>query len=108
MLLSRNIPVIFVRFFAVWYTSQQFKVRWNCLYSQSFKVSNGVRQGGILSPIFFNMYMDKLSSKLNTVKVGCIVNETVINHLIYADDSVLFAYSARALQVLLSHCEEFP
>ena len=53
--------------------------------------------------------MDKLSWKLNTVKVGCIVNETVINHLIYADDSVLIALSAKStyLQVLLSHCKEF-
>ena len=70
-------------------------------------MSNGVRQRGVLSPIFFDMYVDKLSSKLNTVKLGCIVNETVINHLIYANDSVLIALSARALQVLLSHCEEF-
>ena len=34
------------------------KVKWgNCLYSP-FSVSNGVRQGGVLSPYLFALYID--------------------------------------------------
>ena len=33
--------------------------------TSSFLVSNGVKQGGILSPILFNVHMDQLSVKLN-------------------------------------------
>ena len=35
------------------------KVRWGNTISSSFKVGNGVKQGGILSPvILFNIYRD--------------------------------------------------
>ena len=64
-------------------------------------VSNGVRQGGVLSPLLFNLYIDDLSKKLNNCYLGCTVNDILINHLIYADDLVLLAPSAHALQLLV-------
>jgi len=36
-------------------------IRWNNAYSRKFSVTNGVRQGGILSPYLFNLYMNQLS-----------------------------------------------
>ena len=35
-------------------------MRWGSIISESFNVSNGVRQGGILSPCLFNLYMDEV------------------------------------------------
>ena len=58
------------------------------MISSGFGVSNGVRQGGILSPYLFCVYMDDLSNKLNDIKVGCTIGATLINHLMYADDLV--------------------
>ena len=43
-----------------WYTKQDMKVRWGNTLSSSFQIGNGVKQGGILSPVLFNIYMDKL------------------------------------------------
>ena len=40
-------------------------VRWGNTCSTSFCVTNGVKQGGIISPMLFNLYMDDLSLKLN-------------------------------------------
>ena len=40
-------------------------VRWGDTCSTSFCVTNGVKQGGIISPMFFNLYMDDLSLMLN-------------------------------------------
>ena len=54
--------------------------------SESFNVSNGVRQGGILSPYLFNLYMDDLSGRLKEIYAGCKIANMVINHLLYADD----------------------
>ena len=34
-----------------WYTNQKMCVRWGNVYSDYFGFSNGVRQGGILSPL---------------------------------------------------------
>ena len=35
-------------------------VRWSGILSHGFHVANGVRQGGIMSPYLFNIYMDDL------------------------------------------------
>ena len=96
-LIDRNVPVILVRFFMAWYCTQEFVVRWGKCCSTTFTTSNGVRQGGILSPLFFNVYMDKLSCTLNDTKAGYIMNGVYMNHLMYADDLVLIAPSVRAL-----------
>ena len=106
-LLDRGLPCIFIRFLMVWYCCQEFVVRWGDIFSVPFNVSNGVRQGGILSPLLFNIYVDDLSHMLNRTQVGCTINGVIYNHLIYADDTVLIAPSARALQTLLNHCDEF-
>ena len=59
--------------------------------SSGFKVTNGVRQGGILSPYLFCVYADELSRMLNNVNAGCFVGASLVNHLMYADDLVLLA-----------------
>ena len=82
-------------------------VRWGNHYSERFHVCNGVRQGGILSPYLFNVYMNELSEKLQHSKTGCTINSVWINHLFYADDSVLLAPSPHALQTLLNICTSF-
>ena len=82
-LLDRKIPTIIVRILLVWYKKQQFYVRWNGNLSDGFKVNNGVRHGGILSPYLINVYLDDLSSILNNVCTGCLLNGVRINHLFY-------------------------
>ena len=105
-LLKRNIPVFFVRLLAFWYSSQKLCVQWGDALSADFTVLNGVKQGGILSPLFFNVYMDELSTRLNTCGVGCNVNGEFLNHFMYADDICLVAPSAKALQRMLDICTD--
>ena len=57
--------------------------------------------------IFFCVYMDDLSKKLNNVNAGCIIGAALINHLMYADDLVLFAPSSLGLSMLLSACSDY-
>ena len=54
-----------------------------------FTVSYGVKQGGILSPHLFNVYMDDLSVNLNKLKIGCLCAGTIMNHM-YANDLFVF------------------
>ena len=106
-LLQRGMPVLIVRLFIFWYSQQKFCIRWGSTYSSQFSTSNGVRQGGIISPVYFNIYMDDLSQVLNRSKIGCTINGMVINHLMYADDSCIMAPSAAGLQKLLSLCCDY-
>ena len=106
-LLKRNIPVLIVRLLLTWFSTQQFVVKWLSCISKPFHVKNGVRQGGVLSPILFNVFMDNLSVELNKANIGCSIDTVFYNHLFYADDSVLIAPSPVALQKLINICEEY-
>ena len=68
------------------------------VYSSSFTVTNGVRQGGILSPYLFNVYVNDLRVKFNSCHVGCYYSGGCINHLLmYADDLVIMSLSVAGL-----------
>ena len=106
-LIDRGIPHYIVRFLDFWYSNQTMCVKWSGHLSDTFTVSNGVRQGGILSPFLFNVYVDELSKLLNSCYTGCIVGEKTINHVMYADDLVVFSPCESGLTDLLRICENF-
>jgi len=62
-----------------------------------FKVDFGVRQGSVLSPYLFAIYVDDLV-KLCQYNRGMFI-------ILYADDILLLASSIRELQHLLQTCE---
>lgn len=104
---ARNVPTCFVRLLKYWYSAQSMKVKWANCVSQSFKVTNGVRQGGVLSPYLFSLYMEELSEKLNNTPAGCCLGNLSVNHLMYADDICCFSSSACGLQDLLDVCTDY-
>ena len=104
ILSKRGVPILFLRLISYWYRNQSMCVRWGSKVSQPFNVTNGVRQGSILSPHLFNVYVDKISTELNKLSIGCKINDCVINHLFYADDICVFCPSSSGLQRLLDAC----
>ena len=106
-LLGRHMPAIIVRILQTWYRTQTFVIKWNDCISSDFSVSNGVRQGGILSPMLFNVFIDDLSVILRHALYGCYINGECFNHIVYADDTVLIATSPVALQNMIDMCAEY-
>ena len=85
-LMACNTPVLIVRILMFWYQRQSICVKWGKGTFEYFSIINGVRQGGVLSPQMFAIYMNDLSVCLTQCKAGCHLNETVTNHFMYADD----------------------
>ena len=106
-LTQRGVPSFLVRILVYWYAHQMMRVKWGRSTSAPFGVNNGVRQGGILSPFLFNIYMDGLSDKLNACRTGCRVGNLLVNHLMYADDLVILSPYSAGLQQLLNVCSQY-
>ena len=106
-LLNRGVPLYIVKFIAYWYSHQQIQVRWAHHHSDAFTVTNGIRQGGLISAALFNLYLDDLSTQLNSSRVGCRIGSVIVSHLAYADGIVLIAPSPKALNLLLYICDQY-
>ena len=68
--LNRKVPIYLVKILCYWYQHQIMSVQWRCSISKGFNVTNGVRQGDVLSPKLFNVYIDGLSNILNNCTTG--------------------------------------
>lgn len=95
------------RFLLQSYVMQRLCVKWSSSVTESFSVTNGVKQGGVLSPLLFAIYMDELLTRIKAAGVGCRIGNTFTGALAYADDLLLLAPTRHALQHMLSICERF-
>jgi retron-type reverse transcriptase len=100
-LLQRNLPPTVVRTLISWYSDQRFNVLWDKTVSVDFSISNGVRQDGVLSPIFFTICIDELLYQLEQLGVGCYWKHHFDGAVCYADDITLLAPSQSALSYRL-------
>jgi hypothetical protein len=80
------------------YTIAQIKS--NNQTSRPIPITNGVRQGDSLSPMLFNLIIDKMITNLPK-DLEYRMGNNPINIICYADDAVLIAESAENLQTLL-------
>ena len=106
-LLQRGTPLIFINLIMFWYSDLQCRVRWGETLSDWFCIKAGVRQGGILSPVFYCLYVDELVEVLSAIGIGCHIRDTFLSLLLYADDMALMAPSLKGLQTLLSATEQY-
>ena len=68
-------------------------VRWNGFESANLRVLSGVRQGGALSPLLFNCYVDRIISQLKYSGLGCHFANCYAGCIMYADDLLLMSSS---------------
>lgn len=105
--MSKNVCPMVAKFLVVMYTNQTFRVLWCSNVSQISTVSNGVKQGGVMSPLLFTMYMDELLHRLKLSNAGCYVGNVYCGSLGYADDVVLMAPTVNSLNTLLDICTTY-
>ena len=73
-----------------------------------FQIGKGVRQGSIMSPCLFNVYIECImqNAGLDDSQAGIKTAGRNINHLRYADDATLIAESEEELKRLSMKVKE--
>jgi exonuclease III len=107
LLRQRGLPPIVLCLIMDMYRRQSSRTVWDDCYSDYFGARNGVRQGGVASPILFTIYMDELLLRLERTKVGCYIGHEWYGSVGYADDVELQCPSIKGLQILVDTCSEF-
>ena len=73
LLLDRGVPAIVVRILIDMHRRQIARTKWNDSYSGYFNIDNGIKKGGIISPVLFTLYIDVLLKRLIRSGIGCNV-----------------------------------
>ena len=89
------------------YSSDKASIKSGSTRSDFFGLNLGVRQGCILSPLLFNLFLSDLAKKFESMSEKFELNHTGINSLFWADDLVLLAKSKEDLDKMLKILEEY-
>jgi len=95
--MKRNIPNELFTVLENWLGDCHTCIKWNDVTSVFIRIDFGVRQGSVLSPHLFAIYIDDMVTRLHAGQRSFIV--------LYADDILIFAPSIQELQTIVSICE---
>ena len=89
-LMDQKVPLCFLLIIMFWYLNMEYNVKWAKVRSNSFPVLCGTKQGGILSPDFFAVYINDLiitPSLDRTVKCKTFIASKLLekNHEIFSE-----------------------
>ena len=83
---DQNMCPIVLRLIMNMYINQSFQVKWNNIIFSQNHVSNGVKQGGCLSPTLFSVYLNELIETLRKNNIGCRYGSEYMGVFCYADN----------------------
>ena len=106
-LLRKGVPAVVVRALIYIYEEQVCWVKLGNMKSNTFSVSNGTRQGSVLSPLLFSVYLDNLLQRLRYLQLGCHIGGHWYGGCGYADDIILMAPNREVLQKMVDVCESY-
>ena len=98
------------RFIRAAYDGLSGQVKVGEVLSESIGMTCGLRQGCVLSPLLFSLYINSLVKELKAAGVGVECRGRLVTALLYADDAVLFAEDEEgvrlSLYILSGWCEQ--
>ena len=102
-----SIPDLHWIFLYKWYRSSKAQIRWAGEMSSLFNISKGMRQGSILSPRLFSVFINDLLLLLKSKDHGIRLYDFKLNVIAYADDINLFCTTTTGLQHLINTCDTY-
>ncbi len=106
-LVNHNISPLLLRLLLNMYTKQKLQVRWGNAMSQQHTLCNGVKWGGVLSPILFVVYINGLWGRLKESGIGCYMGNSYVGSMGYADDIKLLCPSLYGMQQMVDMCIDY-
>ena len=103
-LMNKSVPLCVLSVLENWYSLCLSCVKWGSTMSYFYELKTGVRQGGVLSPVLFGIFIDDLVTLVNDANIGCRIGMCCVAIFLYADDIILLAPSVQALQSLVNIC----
>ena len=100
ILKEKSIPDDIIEIIKFYLQNQYACIKWNGYKGDFRMINRGVRQGGILSPILFKIYIDDIIKNITKLGIGCRLGLATVNIIAYADDIVLLASSKECLDIL--------
>ena len=82
MLIDKGLCMLLVRTLLFMYINQLVSIKWGNSGSSKFSVTNGVKQGGVLSPLLFTIYIDMLFSSCLSVASVVMWVQLLLEHLV--------------------------
>ena len=105
--LYSQIPIAHWLLLKQWYSKLMSLVSFNNNESNMFSVTRGTKQGSVLSPQLFNVFLNDLLKRLSECQAGVRMGNTLFNSFAYADDVSVFASTIPGLQQLVDICYEY-
>src|SRR3989442_11179428 len=102
--MARQLPKPIIRVLLSWYEKSFTSVKWNDCASEWFQVTAGVRQGGVLSPFLFAIYIEDVLKQLKLHGKGCKIGGVYLGCFLYADDILLIFYFFFCMKDILIIC----
>ena len=101
----------FLRFLQALYQGSVCRVKVDGQVSEDFEVNTGLRQGCVLSPLLFSLYINGATKRLQEEKCGVECGEEKVPGLLFADDTCLLAPDEaglkKSMDVLVEWCKEW-
>jgi len=105
-LIEMQVPLIYVIAIKEYYSKSVMMMELEGDFSKMFKTTLGVRQGGVLSPLFFCIYIDNLLKSLQEMELGVKIGKMCIDVLAYADDILIITHTRINMQLMLNRLSE--